>query len=453
MASTTASFITELMEAGKMSPINLTLSFSGIAQIPLLASNAASLSWGPLLQTRQELEQLESRLRGQLFHFDNEDGGVVITDDSKAPFLPIRFGVMESRNLTLFNQFSEPIRSRALYQMISTMRPAMSELFIRGGSLYDAVGGVGEPGLILATPVFLSRRKSAIAGSITSEYLWRYFLRNVANPLFSDLVDVIVENTCSQAYTFRLNHDQELVLVGERDLHEGRFDDVYQASDYAEIEHHTGVGCRYRYLIYPTSALEAQYVTGNTALAAVATLSVFLAMAVIFISYDYLVARRHGKVMEAAKRSTKIVSSLFPKSFRGRLYDEAADGGSVGTRGGSSITGKSLGGSNRGGDSYTVPCSTSTASGYSSAKKLRSPGHQRSRLRSFLEASPGEETSEMEAIADYYSEATVMMLDIQGFTAWSSEREPAMVFKLLEALFRSFDEAAKRLGVFKVRCI
>ena len=46
-----------------------------------------------------------------------------------------------------------------------------------------------------------------------------------------------------------------------------------------------------------------------------------------------------------------------------------------------------------------------------------------------------------------------MFADIEGFTAWSSEREPAQVFQLLETLFKEFDTEAKRLGVFKVETI
>jgi class 3 adenylate cyclase len=46
-----------------------------------------------------------------------------------------------------------------------------------------------------------------------------------------------------------------------------------------------------------------------------------------------------------------------------------------------------------------------------------------------------------------------MFADIAGFTAWSSEREPAQVFVLLETVYRNFDKLAKRLGVFKVETI
>lgn len=46
-----------------------------------------------------------------------------------------------------------------------------------------------------------------------------------------------------------------------------------------------------------------------------------------------------------------------------------------------------------------------------------------------------------------------MFADIAGFTAWSSEREPSQVFKLLETLYHEFDTIAKKLNVFKVETI
>ena len=53
-----------------------------------------------------------------------------------------------------------------------------------------------------------------------------------------------------------------------------------------------------------------------------------------------------------------------------------------------------------------------------------------------------------------------MLLDLDpyafcntGFTAWSSEREPAQVFTLLESLYGCMDKVAKRLGVFKVETV
>lgn len=47
----------------------------------------------------------------------------------------------------------------------------------------------------------------------------------------------------------------------------------------------------------------------------------------------------------------------------------------------------------------------------------------------------------------------VQFADIAGFTAWSSVREPAQVFILLETIYQSFDQIAKRRRVFKVETI
>lgn len=46
-----------------------------------------------------------------------------------------------------------------------------------------------------------------------------------------------------------------------------------------------------------------------------------------------------------------------------------------------------------------------------------------------------------------------MFFDIQGFTAWSSERQPSQVYMLLEALYGAFDLYASRMKVFKVETV
>lgn len=56
-------------------------------------------------------------------------------------------------------------------------------------------------------------------------------------------------------------------------------------------------------------------------------------------------------------------------------------------------------------------------------------------------------------IADLFENATIMFADIASFTAWSSERDPAHVFELLEVIFSIFDEIAGALGVFKISTI
>lgn len=56
-------------------------------------------------------------------------------------------------------------------------------------------------------------------------------------------------------------------------------------------------------------------------------------------------------------------------------------------------------------------------------------------------------------IADFFPRCTVLFADIAGFTAWSSTREPAQVFILLQTVYQAFDVLAKRRHVFKVETI
>ena len=79
------------------------------------------------------------------------------------------------------------------------------------------------------------------------------------------------------------------------------------------------------------------------------------------------------------------------------------------------------------------------------------------RLKNFLSDgnSPDERkaTNELRPIADLFPHTTVMFADIAGFTKWSSDRDPAHVFTLLQTVYHAFDRIAKKRGVFKVETI
>jgi class 3 adenylate cyclase len=56
-------------------------------------------------------------------------------------------------------------------------------------------------------------------------------------------------------------------------------------------------------------------------------------------------------------------------------------------------------------------------------------------------------------IADGFAEVTVAFADLVGFTAMSSEMPPAQVVALLNGLFSRFDEAARELGIEKIKTV
>jgi hypothetical protein len=142
---------------------------------------------------------------------------------------------------------------------------------------------------------------------------------------------------------------------------------------------------------------------------------IFLFTSLVFVAYDIIVRRRQVKVMASANRTNEIVSSLFPESVRQRMYNQVNS---------TDVLSESL---------------------------LR----KRTMIPQAIHGIGLDDDNIFgtEPIADLFPHATVMFIDIAGFTAWSSEREPSQVFTLLESLYHAFDKVGQKLGIFKVETI
>ena len=146
-----------------------------------------------------------------------------------------------------------------------------------------------------------------------------------------------------------------------------------------------------------------------------------------FVAYDVVVQRKIDVILQHSARSDAIVSSLFPGDFHERL---------------------------------PVP-DVSTENKQSLIKRFGRKSSTRTIFKEFIgdteeftSCADGLSSDDDNApIADLYPETTIMLLDLVGFTAWSSAREPSAVFLLLESVFSTFDELAKRRRVFKVETV
>ena len=168
--------------------------------------------------------------------------------------------------------------------------------------------------------------------------------------------------------------------------------------------------------VYPSSTFHDGYRTNAPIIVTFAVAMVFVFTAIMFILYDRLVERRQHIVLNKAATSTAIVSSLFPKNVRDRLMQVE-----------------------------------NTEDTCDKTGDFMAPHH---RLKSFLtNKSNGEKDFGQKPIADLFPHTTVLFADISGFTAWSSTREPAQVFILLQTLYQAFDVVAKKRKVFKVETI
>lgn len=257
-----------------------------------------------------------------------------------------------------------------------------------------------------------------VVGVVAVTLFWRDILQDCP-PGGIDGMHVVIENTCNQTFTYTWE-ESEFVYLGEGDLHESAYDAQQYSFELNEDETYSGLqsdanDCRYTIHTYPSTAMFESFrkTEPSPGYFAGIAITIFVFTSMVFICYDCLVERRQRKVYSSAVKNNAIVSSLFPKNVRDRLYKENS----------------------------------------THQKKQLQP--TKVRLKSMIhdEHATTQENEADSPIADLFSNCTVLFADIQGFTSWSSERSPGQVFVLLENIYGAFDRIADRRGVFKVETI
>ena len=268
-------------------------------------------------------------------------------------------------------------------------------------------------------------------GLLVAMHYWRHTLEHVLQPSARGIVAVI-HNTCGQdqelqAFTYRLD-GANVTYLGDGDLHDKQFNHMVKTSSLETSTADAKLSvkadfCGYSLSVYPSKEMEKMYVTSAPLMHCAVVFFVFLSAAVIFLAYDLLVEYRQKVVMDHALQSTAIVSSLFPEAVRDRLFNEDDGAGSGPRR-------MQRRRSSDGGGSFL----------------FESP---KNAIKTFIGGGGGDDASTdgvpassgpNKPIADLFPHCTVLFADIAGFTAWSSLRDPAQVFTLLEAIYHSFDQ-------------
>jgi class 3 adenylate cyclase len=292
-------------------------------------------------------------------------------------------------------------------------------------SMWDGkqVEYLGDPMAQFHIPIFDSFNETTQKPVAVMRALvhWRHYFRNIL-PSNVNGITVILENECDGHYTYEIN-GKEVLVMGFGDLHDHKFNRFRRTAEFAagvnDLDDGTSNGiklmkgdCNYLVHVYPSEEFYGDYVTERPIIVTFAVAMVFVFTAVLFLVYDRLVERRQVLILAKATQSTAIVSSLFPKQVRDRLMQTE---------------------NNRKGGTVAL------ASNH--------------RLKTFLTDDDKANDVGGQPIADLFPHCTVYFADIAGFTAWSSTREPAQVFLLLQAVYQAFDVLAKRRRVFKVETI
>jgi hypothetical protein len=248
---------------------------------------------------------------------------------------------------------------------------------------------------------------------------WVTYFENTL-PTNSKPVAVVLENTCDEQFTYEIS-GEGVKYLGPGNLANPKYEYMKQDTTLSSsfVAEATTIAltlnqdrCKLRLSVYPMAEMDEYYNNSFPLIITGVIAAVFVFTAAFFLVYDRMVEHRQSLVLDTAKRSTAIVSSIFPKQVRDRLMEAPIQG---------------------------------------NATKLRSLLSKSSMVGGSKEASANaSDIMSSNPIADLFPEATVMFADVEGFTAWSSIREPSQVFTLLESLYRAFDLVASRRRVFKV---
>jgi class 3 adenylate cyclase len=385
----------------------------------------------------------ESSVSGKIFTFD--DTFAVVSDPGPGPYYPIWQSapiLPEPRDLVNYN-----LVDYGGYGPYINLTATTGQIAI-GGLDVAAEGGITHPDL---TTSFFAYILSFQAGQwvnytgdpMSSVYVpvvdsfgddrkpvavlvviinWATYFENTL-PLNSKPVAVVLENTCDGPFTYEVSGDG-VVYLGKGNLADPKYESMKQV---VSLDNNTFVAeattialtlnqdlCQYSLSVYPTQEMDDFYNDRFPLHITVVIAAVFILTAGVFSLYDLSVEKRQTVILDTAKRSAAIVSSIFPNKVRDQLMEAPVQG---------------------------------------NATKLRSL--MRTPLKG-EDLMPGQREGtgiSSRPIADLFPDCTVFFGDVEGFTAWSSIREPSQVFILLETIYAGFDRIAAKRKVFKVETV
>lgn len=364
--------------------------------------------------------------------------GSVTDVHGRGPFAPVWqvFPTDTADSIVMYDQMSDTVRRSAMANVLEIQVPVL------GGApdVVDGYGGLvgGQPQMpstAVFAPVFDSVAAERVIGSISIDFDWSTIL-NSALPVRSDGLVCVIENSLGNQLAYSVKNGS-VVFEGASDLHDKSHDSWLVEStydDFLRMQRSTSplvnstnlessANSLYRVRVYASKSFEQSRSSSFPSILAATVFGFFLFNLAVFIAYDCMMKTRQEKIVQTAKQTDAIVSSMFPPVVRDRLLRQAE-----------------------------------TKARYPKSKKRfpRIPLTPKLRLASMLRDSTPLDIqleSNSQPIADLFQHTTVLFADISGFTAWSSSREPCQVFKLLETVYSCFDSLAHKLGVFKVETI
>lgn len=178
------------------------------------------------------------------------------------------------------------------------------------------------------TPVYakLTDHNSPVVAMLRSAFAFDFYMSDLL-PNGIRGIYAVLSNTCGEVATYELTGNKAIYL-GREDYHDPTYNKEGVPVSFHILENATaaqevGGHCLYTITVYPTTEFADVYRTKTPVIFMSVVAATFCCMIFVFFIYDRLVDIRNNKTVEAAARSSTIVSSLFPSNVRDRLYAQA----------------------------------------------------------------------------------------------------------------------------------
>ena len=342
------------------------------------------------------------------------------SEDFHAPVAQFGPGPINT-SLAMMDLFSHPIVKKEIVASLEYDVPVISEIedleFLLSHIEDTTPGGRDYTELRSFTLDQVKEdfhNSSRTVGYLVGIVPWRTFFADLLPDSINGIAVKVVSD-CGRNFTYVVNGGKD-DWAADGDHHDPHYEDMMQQYRFFWKEHPKGTSrhCHFDLYIYPTDEFASIYKSNTPIMYALIVVAVFVFTAVVFFLYDRYIQAHQELLMSSAARAEDIVTSLFPKHVGEQLMQEARN--------------------------------------EAADKKAFQSTHSKDSMDDFLGGDNVRE-GKAKALAELYPNTTVMFADIVGFTAWSSTREPSQVFTLLETIYNSFDQAAKKQRVFKVETV
>ena len=291
---------------------------------------------------------------------------------------------------------------------------------------------VSEPFSVITIPMYDSlenvrldtTKKQPLVAVLTFSIFWQQLFQDIL-PEDDDELYVVFDDACSPSYTFTYRlQGPTATYMGTGDIHPTTSNQHVISAPLLNLIRHdrySGLPLSTNFCFKTISVYPCKHksTSGPAIYTSVAAL-IFFFTSIVFLAFDYSVGRRQRIVIQRALASSAIVSHLFPSErIREELYKQKIE-------------------------------SSQNESQTASSKETAS---------SFLQMTPNSTNNlptppvAPSTLAESYQHTTVLLADLVGFSSWSSHREPAAIFQVLEAIFSKMDEVASKSNIFKVDAI